>query len=230
MLELWQSFCFRTWISFLSFFLFLFSFTDKGGRDHSPDVKHIIPRDTERDLNCPQLLPPDKRVNTGYIRLDERHILTEAQVLSHLYIKSMVKFYKTLLCFLDKAPDLGGGGRFRVGWGGREWRHSNPPAESSTRIVFPLTWQPTCGIKLTWIQMMFSRFTRNWNCLKASTKGMPSMSPITPPSCHATQMRKRRSNSSNSHLPRKLPKYITIIWQTIEDILRLYTTIPYNIR
>ena len=57
------------------------------------------------------------------------------------------------------------------------WSH--PPSKKQQ-----LTWQLTCGIKLTWIQMMFSRLTRNWNCLKASTKGMPSMSPITPPSCH----------------------------------------------
>lgn len=38
------------------------------------------------------------------------------------------------------------------------------------------------GTRDTCARQKFSRFTRNWNCLKASTKGMPSMSPMVPPS------------------------------------------------
>lgn len=41
----------------------------------------------------------------------------------------------------------------------------------------------TCGIRLTWMLQKFSLFTLNWNCLKASMKGMLSMSPTVPPSC-----------------------------------------------
>lgn len=44
----------------------------------------------------------------------------------------------------------------------------------------------TCGIKLTWMLQKFSLFTLNWNCLKASMKGMLSMSPTVPPSCWHT--------------------------------------------
>lgn len=39
----------------------------------------------------------------------------------------------------------------------------------------------TCGTRLTWILQKFSLFTLNWNCLKASMKGMLSMSPTVPP-------------------------------------------------
>lgn len=44
----------------------------------------------------------------------------------------------------------------------------------------------TCGIRLTWMLQKFSLFTLNWNCLKASTNGMLSMSPTVPPSCRHT--------------------------------------------
>ena len=45
----------------------------------------------------------------------------------------------------------------------------------------------TCGIRLTWMLQKFSLFTLNWNCLKASMKGMLSMSPTVPPNCKYTQ-------------------------------------------
>lgn len=41
----------------------------------------------------------------------------------------------------------------------------------------------TCGIRLTWMLQKFSLFTLNWNCLKASMKGILSMSPTVPPNC-----------------------------------------------
>lgn len=41
----------------------------------------------------------------------------------------------------------------------------------------------TCGMRLTWMLQKFSLFTLNWNCLKASMKGILSMSPTVPPNC-----------------------------------------------
>ena len=40
----------------------------------------------------------------------------------------------------------------------------------------------TCGTRLTWMLQKFSDPTVNWNCLNASTNGIPSMSPMVPPS------------------------------------------------
>lgn len=42
--------------------------------------------------------------------------------------------------------------------------------------------QLTWGTRETWTQQKLSVLTRNWNWRKASTKGMPSMSPMVPPS------------------------------------------------
>ena len=47
--------------------------------------------------------------------------------------------------------------------------------------ILPWISQLTCGTIDTWAQTKFSFLTRNWNCLNASTNGMPSMSPIVPP-------------------------------------------------
>jgi len=47
--------------------------------------------------------------------------------------------------------------------------------------ILPWVCQLTWGTIDTWAQTKFSFFTRNWNCLNASTNGMPSMSPIVPP-------------------------------------------------
>lgn len=47
--------------------------------------------------------------------------------------------------------------------------------------ILPWVSQLTWGTIDTWAQTKFSFFTRNWNCLNASTNGMPSMSPIVPP-------------------------------------------------
>lgn len=57
----------------------------------------------------------------------------------------------------------------------------------------------TCGIKLTWMLQKFSLFTLNWNCLKASIKGILSMSPTVPPSCwHNARLRGR--NRDHPHI------------------------------
>ena len=91
------------------------------------------------------------------------------------------------------------------------WSH--PPSKKQ------LTRQLTCGIKLTWIQMMFSRFTRNWNCLKASTKGMPSMSPITPPSCQI-----HRDGNKCIQKPRNSKSVMQTCITKTETVCTLYTT------
>ena len=41
----------------------------------------------------------------------------------------------------------------------------------------------TSGTRLTWILQKLLGPTLNWNCLNASMKGIPSMSPMVPPSC-----------------------------------------------
>jgi len=66
---------------------------------------------------------------------------------------------------------------------------------------------------------MFSRFTRNWNCLKASTKGMPSMSPITPPSCQI-----HRDGNKCIQKPRNSKSVMQTCITKMETVCTLYTT------
>ena len=53
----------------------------------------------------------------------------------------------------------------------------------------------TCGTRLTWILQKFSLFALNWNCLNASTNGIPSMSPMVPPSWEWEKKDTRENNS-----------------------------------
>ena len=68
--------------------------------------------------------------------------------------------------------------------------------------TFMQLFQPSCltwGTRLTWMLQKFSWPTRNWNCRKASTNGMPSMSPIVPPSCRPWETQNHTHNFSLTH-------------------------------
>lgn len=68
------------------------------------------------------------------------------------------------------------------GWNTRSKVSKRTEKNYSSYFIVPKHGAPTCGTRLTWTQQKCSRFTLNWNCLKASTNGIPSMSPMVPPS------------------------------------------------
>lgn len=79
----------------------------------------------------------------------------------------------------------------------------------------------TCGIRLTWMLQKFSLFTLNWNCLKASMKGILSMSPTVPPNCKKTQLHVTSYNHGGLCLSKSLMQLSKIIKQKPHYAARL---------
>ena len=75
------------------------------------------------------------------------------------------------------------------------------------------------GTRETWTEQKFSLPTRNWNCRKASTKGIPSMSPIVPPSSMMHSYRNKWMEVIQLNISRIL---IYIIWDRLVLISNLF--------